>query len=138
MKFGEKVRQLRREKGMTQAQLAKQAGLGLRTVISYEKGESYPKKRSVYDALADIFGVDVNYLRTEDEEFLTAAAEQYGAQGQRGAMEALRQAKVAFAGGTLSEEDQVAFMLEIQQLYLQSKEIARKKFASGGKKTPQD
>ena len=94
MKFGEKVRQLRREAGLTQAQLAAQAGLGLRTVISYEKGESYPKKRSVYDDLAAIFGVDVNYLRTDDEEFLTVAAERYGAAGQRGARNALEQAKV--------------------------------------------
>lgn len=133
MKFGEKVRRLRREAGLTQSQLAAQAKLGLRTVISYEKGESYPKKRSVYDDLAAIFGVDVNYLRTEDEEFLTVAAERYGAAGQRGARNALEQAKVAFAGGELSEEDRVAFMLEIQKLYLESKEIAREKFSSSGK-----
>ena len=133
MKFGEKVRRLRREAGLTQAQLAAQAKLGLRSVISYEKGESYPKKRSVYDDLAAIFGVDVNYLRTEDEEFLTVAAERYGAAGQRGARNALEQAKVAFAGGELSEEDRVAVMLEIQKLYLESKEIAREKFSSSGK-----
>ena len=134
MKFGEKVRQLRKEKRLTQAQLAEQAGLGLRTVISYEKGESYPKKRGVYDDLAAIFDVDVNYLRTEDEEFLTEAAERYGASGQRGALAALEQAKVAFAGGELNENDRVAFMLEIQKLYLESKELAREKFSSPGKK----
>ena len=102
-------------------------------MISYEKGESYPKKRSVYDDLAAIFGVDVNYLRTEDEEFLTVAAERYGTAGQKGALNALEQAKVAFAGGELSEENRVAFMLEIQKLYLESKEIAREKFSSSGK-----
>ena len=44
MTFGEKVRRLRKEKGWTQAELAKLSGLSLRTIISYEKGESYPKK----------------------------------------------------------------------------------------------
>ena len=52
MTFGEKVRRLRKEKGWTQAELAKLSGLSLRTIISYEKGESYPKKRSTYDVLA--------------------------------------------------------------------------------------
>ena len=55
MTFGEKVRRLRKEKGWTQAELAKLSGLSLRTIISYEKGESYPKKRSTYDVLAEIF-----------------------------------------------------------------------------------
>ena len=45
MTFGEKVRRLRKEKGWTQAELAKLSGLSLRTIISYEKGESYPKKQ---------------------------------------------------------------------------------------------
>ena len=44
MTFGEKLRRARREKGLTQAELADQAGLGLRTIIAYEKGETYPQK----------------------------------------------------------------------------------------------
>ena len=55
MTFGEKIRRLRKEKGWTQAEPAKLSGLSLRTIISYEKGESYPKKRSTYDVLAEIF-----------------------------------------------------------------------------------
>ena len=35
MTFGEKVRRLRKEKGWTQAELAKLSGLSLRTIISY-------------------------------------------------------------------------------------------------------
>ena len=35
MTFGEKLRRARREKGLTQAELANQAGLGLRTIIAY-------------------------------------------------------------------------------------------------------
>lgn len=45
MTFGEKVRRLRKEKGWTQAELAKLSGLSLRTIISYEKGESYKQRK---------------------------------------------------------------------------------------------
>lgn len=66
MTFGEKLRRARREKGLTQAELADQAGLGLRTIIAYEKGETYPQKRSTYQTLADILGVQADDLHNEE------------------------------------------------------------------------
>ena len=66
MTFGEKLRRARREKGLTQAELANQAGLGLRTIIAYEKGETYPQKRSIYQTLADILGVQADDLHNEE------------------------------------------------------------------------
>lgn len=66
MTFGEKLRRARREKGLTQAELANQAGLGLRTIIAYEKGETYPQKRSTYQTLADILGVQADDLHNEE------------------------------------------------------------------------
>ena len=128
MKFGEKVRELRKKAGMTQEELAKKAGIGLRTLKAYENGERYPKKREVYDILADILGVKKSYLLAEDEEFIATATERYGASGQKDALDVLRQAAAVFAGGEVSEEDKLAFMHEIQALYLESKEIAKEKF----------
>ena len=66
MTFGEKLRRARKEKGLTQAELASQAGLGLRTIIAYEKGETYPQKRSTYQILADILGVQADDLHNEE------------------------------------------------------------------------
>lgn len=66
MTFGEKLRRARKEKGLTQAELANQAGLGLRTIIAYEKGETYPQKRSAYQTLADILGVQADDLHNEE------------------------------------------------------------------------
>ena len=65
MTFGEKLRRARR-KGLTQAELANQAGLGLRTIIAYEKGETYPQKRSTYQTLAEILGVQADDLHNEE------------------------------------------------------------------------
>ena len=72
MTFGEKLRRARKEKGLTQTELANQAGLGLRTIIAYEKGETYPQKRSTYQTLADILGVQADDLH--NEETATSAA----------------------------------------------------------------
>ena len=53
MKFGEKLRKYRNEKGLTQAELAKQAGLGINTISNYESGKTYPQNRAVYKILAE-------------------------------------------------------------------------------------
>ena len=126
MKFGDKLRELRKDRSMTQEDLAHETGLSLRTIVSYENGGSYPKKREMYYRLADIFHVEVNYLLTEDEEFISEVAQKYGPGSARQAEAILEQTAALFAGGDLSEDDQLAFLHEIQGLYLESKERAKK------------
>ena len=113
---------------MLQDEVAKAIGITKRTLANYEGGNSYPQDRSVYIKLANFFKVDVNYFLTEDEEFITAAAESYGLKGQAQARLILEQAAALFAGGELSDSDQRAFLHSMQDLYLESKEIARDKF----------
>lgn len=129
MKFGDKVKEQRTRRGMTQDELAKELGISKRTVCYYEEGKTHPHNRTVYDRLADLFEVDVNYFLTEDEEFLTEAAEKYGRRGRSRAQAVLDQASALFAGGELSDEDKLAFIHEIQGLYFDSKERASKKFS---------
>ena len=71
MKFGEKLKYLRTEKKLTQADLAKAVGVSLRTYASYEQEGRYPRKRELYGKLAEQLGCDTNYLLTEDEEFVS-------------------------------------------------------------------
>lgn len=126
MTFGEKLKDLRTRKGISQESLAKILGVTRRTIIYYESGESYPRFRSIYDKLAKEFDVDVNYLRTENEEFMEDVGKQYGRRGQMQAEEILEQSRGLFAGGKLSAEDEIAFIQEIQQMYLDSKKKAKK------------
>jgi len=126
MKFGDKVKELRTREKMTQAELAKVVGISPRTIFAYENEENYPRRREIYKKLADFFKVDLNYLLTEDEEFITYATEEYGTKGQEQAIELLEQASALFSGGDLSEDDQLAFVHEIQQLYLDSKERSKR------------
>jgi transcriptional regulator with XRE-family HTH domain len=128
MKFGEKLREQRNKAGLSQEELGKAVSISRRTLINYENGNSYPQDRSVYFKLADYFNVDVNYFLTEDEEFLALAAANYGKRGQEQANHILEQAAALFAGGELSETDQLAFLHNMQALFLESKEIAKQKF----------
>ncbi|MCL2852269.1 MAG: helix-turn-helix domain-containing protein [Defluviitaleaceae bacterium] len=129
MKFGEKLREKRKKIRMSQDGLAKELGVTTRTLSNYEMGASHPQDRAIYFKLADFFGVDVNYFLTEDEEFLTKAAEHYGKKGRDQAEALLDQAAALFAGGELSEEDKLAFLHEMQALFLDSKQRERERFA---------
>ena len=126
MTFGEKVKTLRTTKKMSQAQLAQELGVALRTVSGWENQNRYPKKRELYQSLADILGCDISYLMSEEESFITEVSEQYGSRGAKQAQQILEQAAAMFAGGELSDEDKTAFMDEIQMLYLDSKQRAKK------------
>ena len=63
---------------------------------------------------------------TEDEEFMEEVGQKYGTRGQRQASAILEEARQLFAGGELSDEDQLAFLTEMQQLFLEAKQRAKK------------
>lgn len=126
MKFGEKVKNLRKDKGLTQTDLAKQLCVSLRTVISYETGKSYPKRREIYATLADYFHIDVNYLLTEDEEFIAQNKEKYDIQCPIKAHELVAKISGLFASGELLEAEKDAVMQALQQAYWDSKKVHNK------------
>lgn len=126
MKFGEKLKELRKEKGINQTELGNAVGVSLRTIISYETGKSYPKKREIYGKLADYFNIDINYFLTEAEEFITDAKEKHGNHGARQAEELVAEIGGLFAGGELSEADKDAVMRSLQQAYWDAKEDNKK------------
>ena len=121
MNFGEKLKDLRTQKGWSQEELAKQMGVTRRTIGGYEAGTTYPRTRDMYAKLAKLLETDVNYLMTENEEFMTEVGSLYGRRGQAQASEILSQTRELFAGGSLSEEDQKAFAIEMQRIFMDSK-----------------
>lgn len=134
MKFGEKVKELRKKQNISQQQLAAAANVSVRTVRGWEGEDRYPRYRDLYQKIADALHCDVDYLLTEEESFITDATEQYGTRGARQAQSILEQTAAMFAGGELSDEDQLAFLTEIQALYLDSKKRARR-FTPKGDRT---
>ena len=128
MKFSDKVRILRTNVGLTQQEFANLIGVSLRTVTNYETGSRYPKKRELYAKIAEVLNSDINYLLTEDEEFIAKASDRYGDRGARQAQELLVGVSGLFAGGEMAEEDMDEMMLAIQEAYWKAKK-KNKKFA---------
>lgn len=126
MTFGEKLRTFRLKKGMTQQQLAKEAGLGLNTISNYEKGKTYPQNREVYSTLAAILGVTAPDLHNENDDFIVSAKEKFGYSGAKQARELVSEVSGLFAGGELAEEDLDEMMKGLQEAYWVAKEKNKK------------
>ena len=126
MKFGKKIAALRSEKHLTQSEVAAAAGISRRNYISYETEGRYPRNREIYHKLAAIFECDVNYLLTEDEEFVARAAQEYGEKGQNEAEKLARDLVSLFEGGKLTQEEMDSVMHALTDAYFSCKEQQKK------------
>ena len=126
MRFGEKLRKLRKDSHLTQAELAKRAGLGLKTITNYEKGTTYPQNRRVYGVLAEILGTSADYLHNENDDFVSMAGKEFGYRGRVGAEKLCRRADRSVRRRRMAEEDMDELMLAIQEAYVDAKRRNKK------------
>ena len=70
--FSDRIRQLRKDKGLTQQAIATALGVGQTTVANYENGTRLPDFEKLA-AFADLFGVTVDYLLGRSEEVYPAS-----------------------------------------------------------------
>ena len=124
MKFGEKLRKLRKQNNMTQAELAKELGIHLRTIIGYERDGRYPRDREIYRKLSEIFHVPVHYFY-EESSFEDDAAAAYGENGREEAKQLAMELSDIFATGELSAEDMDNIMYVMHRAYFQYREQRR-------------
>lgn len=126
MTFGEKLRELRLQNGISQTELGKEIGVDLRTIRSWEVEGRCPRKQVIYQKLAESLGCEMEYLLTDKEDFILKAGKEYGLRGKRGAMKLTQELSALFAGGTLKEEDMDAVMMAVQQAYWDAKKANKK------------
>ena len=129
MKFGEKLRELRKQKHLSQTELGAAVGVSLRTLRGWEIEGRYPKQRELYAKLAEVLECDVDYLLTEKEAFITDSADRFGYRGERDARALVEDLTGLFAGGQMAEEDMDALMLAVQEAYVEAKRRNREKYA---------
>lgn len=127
MSFGKKIKALREDKGLTQKQLAEMLGTSSKTVSNYENKNMRPRKMEMYNKMAQIFEVNVNYLLTEEEYFIVDSGNRFGYQGAKDARALVDSMTGLFAGGQLAEEDKDILFEAISQAYWQSK-LENKKY----------
>ena len=138
MKFGEKLKALRTDKGISQKALSDQTGISLRAIQNYETKDILPKSHDSYDALARALDVEVSTLLDENVAFQVEARERYGSRGERQARAILDQVGALYAGGELSEEDMDAFNRALQEAYWDAKAVNQKFTPKKYRKNPQE
>ena len=52
MTFAENLKNLRKEKNLTQEELAEKTGINRKTISRYERGETLPRTKEYYDKLS--------------------------------------------------------------------------------------
>ena len=93
---------------------------------------NHPKYGKVYPFEIDGFGN--NYFMDDatfqkelsDDQFYADVRKKYGSRGVAQAKKIKEQTSALFAGGELSEEDQANFIKEMEALFLDAKEEAKK------------
>ena len=140
--FTDKVRDARIELGLTQTQLGEAAGVSLRTILAYEKGEKKPRQATMLK-LAKALKVSVKFLSDdacedpmediEKDGYIEEAREKDGSKGGRDIEQLLADNAALVAGGELTQEQKDEFFQAIMTAYVTCKEEAKAKF---GRKNP--
>lgn len=125
MAFGEKLKALRMQAGLSQESLSASIGVTKRTIIKYEAGQTLPPS-DLLPKISKFFGVTIDSLMTEAEEFVSQVYAEKGNRDAKYAMSLVDELGGMFAGGRLSEADKDAVMKSIQNSYWTAKEESKK------------
>ena len=105
--YGERLMRARKEKELSREELGKLCELGHVT----------PNRIDVSQRLADVLDISVDYLIYGEKEETELTEEDK--------KEILAHASALFAGGKLSDEEQLAFIYELQTLYMKARQIIK-------------
>ena len=115
--YGEPLMRARKEKELSREELGKLCGITGRTIQNYELGHVTPNRIDVSQRLADVLDISVDYLIYGEKEETELTEEEK--------KEILAHASALFAGGKLSDEEQLAFIYELQTLYMKARQIIK-------------
>jgi transcriptional regulator with XRE-family HTH domain len=119
--FGDRLKELRAAKNMTQKELAKAANITTRSVQNYEIGVRTPANITVVQQLAGALGVLTNDLLGEDERLVVEASEKGGYKAKRDVKELASEVTGLFAGGDIDDAEKDAVMAALSNAYWNAK-----------------
>ncbi len=135
--FPDKIREARCALGLSQSELGEAVGVSMRSIISYEKGQKYPRDKTLYQ-LAKALRISIRYLKDEEcddptadiekDVFIAEASEQYGTAGAKDVTRMLEENTALFAGGELSQEEKDTYFNAIMTAYITCRESAKEKY----------
>ncbi len=126
MLFGDKIKELRTIAGMSQQELANNAGLSLRSIQNYESNKRYPKDVSILNKLCKLLNTTIEELMTEKDNFVQEASEKYGSKRKKDAKKLVEEVGDLFASVELNEEDKDKVFRAITEIYWRAKDNNKK------------
>ena len=133
MVFKDRLKERRREVGISQAELARRTGVTARTIQNYEMGSRKPQQMEIVRKMAEALDTSIEYLLGREGSFVVSAYERGGARSARDVEELVSEISGLFAGGVLAEEEKDAIMAALNRAYWDAKE-ENKKYASRGRR----
>lgn len=67
-KFGERIKELRKERGITSNEMATRLGISRNTLTNWERGNKEPHAVEILEEMAKILEVPLKYLLIEEEK----------------------------------------------------------------------
>ena len=144
MLFGEKVRQARLSRNLSQAELSEKTGLSIRSLYTYEQKNVIPRSEYLV-RIAEALEVSTIWLLSDLEAgdssdeygtgpFLETVRDNYGQSSVMEANQPLERVGALFAGGELDDDDKEAFIRSVMEVYLESKAESPRQFSKGERK----
>lgn len=127
MAFAERFKAARLQAGLSQDKLAAVLEVSKRTLINYENGVTMPPIDKL-PVIAKHFGVSIESLISEEEEFIASAYEKGGSKSAQEAAALVSEVTGLFAGGRLSEGEKENVMRAIQNAFWIAKDESKRKF----------
>ena len=127
MTLSDKLKKLRKEKGLSRKETAEKAGIGIASYSAYEDGKSLPKRNPQnYDKLAVLFGVSADYLKDDslgDEPVVPAQVKK---RAPRKKKDSSVQAELQYGEGAVSLDTVIAKARELgaTNIYIKPEENA--------------
>lgn len=138
MTFSEKLKAVRLSLNLSQSELSEKTGISERSLYTYEQIGTLPRSNNLCK-IANALNVSVDYLLDEEETntqknidydiFIANAKKEFGYKGAAEAADILSRASALFAGGELNDDAKEIFFQSLMEIYLDSKQEARKKFS---------
>ncbi|NLK43676.1 MAG: helix-turn-helix transcriptional regulator [Tissierellia bacterium] len=126
MKFSQKLKVLREEKGFSQAELAEKIGVSSKTISRYESGESNPRYPRIYDDIAEALKIDKLELLSDEDAFVLSIKEKFGSYDANYASDLVNGMVGLMAGGDISDDDKRVILETLQEAFIISKKENRK------------
>lgn len=128
MSFSDRLKELRKEKQLTQEELAKLTGISCRQIQKYEGGISRPRIAQA-EKIAEVLNTSVDSLLGKQGVIIAEFGEEHGSKAERDLIIQAEKFSAMFAGGDISMEDKDKAFKIILQAYSKATEIAKEKYS---------